>query len=257
MEHKYVVVEKRGEIGFLILNRPEVGNLLNQEFFTEISQTLEELDADHEVRLIVVKGAGNNFCLGADVAQIVTLDKVGCRNFFLGLNQTWKAFHQIDKVTVAMVHGYATAGGTLLTLSCDLAIAAEDAKFGVTSVNVGLLCMVGTGVMLPRIVGTKKALELGLTGDIISAREAERLGIVNRVVPMEKLEEATMELAQKILRKNPVAVIMGKRNFYTCADMEYDKAMEHASEMFGILAATEEAKEGMRAFLEKREPRWY
>lgn len=256
MGHKNIAVDKKGEIGFLILNRPEAGNVLNQELFTDISQTLEELNRDEKVRLIIVKGAGDNFCVGGDVAQIVALDKAGCRRFFLGLNQMYNTFHQIDKVVIAMVHGYATAGGFGLALACDLIVASEDAHFGVTGVNVGLFCMSGTAVMLPRIVGGKKALEMGLTGKIISAQEAESLGIVNIVVSRQRLEAATMELAQKILSKNPVSIVMGKRNFYTCADIEHDKAMVHSAEMFGILAATEQAKEGMRAFLDKREPRW-
>lgn len=255
MEHKYVAVEKRGEIAFLTLDRPP-GNVLNQELFTEISQTLEELDSEQQTRLIIVRGAGENFCLGADVAEIITLDQTRCRNFFLGLNNMYKTFHSISKLTIAMVHGYATAGGTGIILSCDLAVASEDAHFGTTAVNVGLACMGPTAAMLPQVTGRKKALEMGLTGQIINAQKAEKLGIVNITCPKKELESATIELAKKILSKNPISIVMGKRNFYTCADMEYDKALEHSAEMLAILAATEEAKEGMRAFLEKREPKW-
>jgi enoyl-CoA hydratase/carnithine racemase len=254
MRKKYVLTEKKGEIGYLILNRPQASNFLNQQFFSDIIQTLLELDADPKLRLIMVKGAGDNFCMGADVAEIVVLDKYGCRNFFLTLNQMYQTFHRVDKVIIAMVHGYATAGGMGIVSSCDLVVASEDAKFGMTAINVGLCCMTGTAVMLPRIVGSKKALEMGLTGKVISAQEAERLGLINMVVPKERLEPAAMELARKILNKNPVAIVMGRRNFYTVADMEYDKALEHSAEAFGLLAGTEEAKEGMRAFLENRQP---
>lgn len=254
MRQKDILTDKKGETAFLILNHPETSNLLNEELFDGISRTLDELNGDDEVRLIIVKGAGDNFCMGGDVARIVTLNKLETRNFFLGLIKMYQTFHRIDKLSIAMVYGYATGGGMGVALSCDLIVASEDARFGSTAINTGLFCLNTSGVMLPRIVGSKKALEMGLTGDVISAREAERLGIVNVVVPREKLETATMELAHKILSKNPVAILMGRRNFYTCADMEYDEGLEHSAEMFGLLAATEEAKEGMRAFLEKRKP---
>lgn len=254
MGQKDIIVEKKGEIVFLIMNHPETGNLFNEKLFDGVAQALEEVNSDNESRLIIVKGAGDNFCLGGDVARIVTLEGLEVSKFFRGLIKMYKAFHRIDKVTIAMVHGYATAAGFGVALSCDLIVAAEDAYFGATGINVGLCCLNAMGVQLPRVVGSKRAMELGLTGDIISAQGAERLGIVNVIASRERLEPATMELAQKILSKNPVAVAMGRRNFYTCADMEYDKGLEHSAEMWALLAASEEAKEGMRAFLEKRKP---
>lgn len=256
MEHKYVTIEKKGEIGFLILNRPQVNNALNSELITEIAQTLEELNRDHEVRLIIVKGAGRHFCAGVDLKQVISLDAAGCRRFFLSLNETFKVMHRIDKLVIAMVHGYATAGGMGLVASSDLVVASEDAHFGMAEVNVGMFGMGSSAVLLRQIASRRKTLEIGLTGDTIDAKEAERLGIVNLVVPGERLEAAIMELAQKILRKNPLAITMGKRNFYACADMEYEKAMDHSAEMLSTLANTKGAKEGIKAFLEKREPRW-
>ena len=233
-----------------------MNNAINSELFTEISQTLEEFDRDHEVGLIIVKGAGKNFCAGVDLAHVIPLDEAGCRNFFLGLNEMFKTFHRIDKLTIAMVHGYALAGGMGIASSCDLIVASEDAHFGMAEVNVGLFATSGTAVILRQTVSRKKALEMGLTGDTIGAQEAERLGIVNKVAPGERLESATMELAQKILNKNPISIVKGKRNFYDCFDMEYDKALERSGEVLGQLAASEGGKEGMRAFLEKREPHW-
>ena len=256
MEYKNIAVDKKGEIGFLILNRPEVGNRLGQESFTEICQTLKELSADDDVRLIIVKGAGENFCVGADVTEITKLDEVGRCSFFSSLGEMYKTFQRIDKVTIVMVNGYATAAGLGIPLSCDLVVASEDAQFGATGVKVGLFCMTASAVLLPRIVGSKKALEMGLTGDLISAKEAERLGMVNVVVPKERLEPATMELAQKILSKNPVSIVLGKRNFYACAELGFDKGLDYSAEMYSTLTATREAREGMRAFLEKRGPHW-
>lgn len=247
-------IEKKGGIGFLTLNRPELGNRLNHESLIGIPQALKEMDADDEVRVIVVKGAGENFCVGADVTEIAVLDDIERHTFFHDLTEMYRAFRRIDKVTIAMVHGYATAAGMGIVLSCDLAVASEDARLGATGVKVGLFCMTASAVMLPPIVGSKKALQLALTGDLIDSKEAERLGIVNMAVPGERLELATMELAEKILSKNPSSIVLGRRNFYACVDMGFDKGMDYSSEMYGILAATTEAKEGMKAFLEKRSP---
>jgi enoyl-CoA hydratase/carnithine racemase len=256
MNYESITVNREGEIAYLTLNRPQTNNMLNREMFLDVIKGLEGLGADDEVRLIIVKGAGKHFCFGADIAQIVELDDEGCRKFFFSLGDMYEAFHDVGKVTIAMVHGYCTAGGLGIALSCDLIVASEDAQFGATAIKPGLFCLATSGVMLSRIVGGKKALEMGLTGDVIGAAEAERVGIVNRVVPMDKLESATMEIAKKILDMNPLAIAMGRENFYTVADMEFVKGVRHSSSIFAHLAATKEAKEGMRAFLEKREPRW-
>jgi enoyl-CoA hydratase/carnithine racemase len=228
--------------------------MLGKLMFDGIIQNLEELNGDDEVRLIIVKGVGDYFCYGADVREILGLGKHKTSDFFVDLTRMLIAFYEVDKPIIAMVQGYATAGGFSLALSCDFIIASEDTSFGVTAVNVGLLCTHTTGVMLPRIVGTKKALEMGITGDLITASEAERLGIVNRVVPREKLESATMELAQKILSKNPVSIVLGRRAFYDCIDMDYLTGLKHAGKMLRQIGATEEAREGMLAFLAKRKP---
>ncbi len=255
MDYKNIIVSKEGEVAFLTLNRPEVNNMLNREMFSEIIKGLKELDEDDKLRVIIVRGAGDNFCFGADVSQILKLDDAGCHDFFSGLSELYKTFHHVDKVTIAMVHGYCTAGGMGLAVSCDLIVAAEDAHFGATAVKVGLFCMPVSGVMLPQIVGGKKALEMALTGELIDGKEAERLGIAHKAVPRDKLESATMELAEKILSRSPLSIIMGKRNFYACADMEYDEGLEYSAEMFATLAATRGAKDSMKAFLGKPKSR--
>jgi enoyl-CoA hydratase/carnithine racemase len=254
MEQKPVILEKRGEIGFLILNQPRRGNMLSRALFAGIIEGLEELDVDNEVRLIIVKGLGDHFCYGADVHEIVILDKSKTGNFFIELNKMLLTFHKINKPSIAMVQGYATAGGFSIALSCDIIVASENAHFGPTAVNVGLFCAQTTAVMLPRIIGSKKALEMGLTGDLISAPEAERLGIVNRVVPHDRLESTTIELAEKILSKNPLAIVLGRRAFYDCADMGYAEGLKHAAEVLRQVGISDQAKEGMMAFLAKRKP---
>ena len=160
MGYKNIIVDREGEIGFLTLNRPQVGNRLDLEVYAEICQALEELDMDREVRVIIVKGAGENFSVGADITKVVNLDNMGCRNYFLGLTKTYQTFRGIDTVTIAMVHGYAPAAGMGIASSCDLIVASEDAKFGFSAINVGLFCMAGTAAMLRPVVGTKKAMEI-------------------------------------------------------------------------------------------------
>jgi enoyl-CoA hydratase/carnithine racemase len=161
----------------------------------------------------------------------------------------------MGKPVIAAVHGYAVANGTGLLAACDLAIAAEGTRIGTTAINVGLFCM-GPAVPLSRCVGRKRALEMLLTGNMIDAQEAERIGLVNKVVPPDKLDEAALELANELAAKSPVALQMGKRAFYTMTDMEYTKALEYMNEMMAELCTTEDAKEGVDAFLKKRKPRW-
>ena len=159
------------------------------------------------------------------------------------------------RVQVAAVHGAAVANGCGLVAACDLAVAADDARLGTTAINIGLFCF-GPSAPVYRSVGRKRTLGLSLTGDIIPAVEAERIGLVNKVVPQEKLEEVTMELAEKLASKSPVALQMGKAALYKMANMGFEESIAYLSEVFSNLCATEDAKEGIAAFLEKRTPQW-
>jgi len=256
MKYTYVLTEKKEHLGILTLNRPDEGNRLNLQHFTDISNGIRELDSYDELRVLVVKANGDNFCMGADLAEILTLEDLQVNDFFLGLSNMYKSFRYATKPVIAAVHGYATAGGLGIALSADLVVASEDAYFGATAINVGLFCMNAAPVQLPRIVGSKKALEMGLTGEVINAKEAARLGIVNKVVPRDDLEKATLELAWEIASKSPLSVVLGKRAFYTCWDMDYIKGLDYAAEMMAVLTKTRFAREGMKAFLEKRKPEW-
>ncbi len=253
MEHETIIVEKKNKIGILTLNRVEKLNTLSLQLYKEIMLGLQDLEKDEEVRVVVIKANGKHFCAGADISEPTPaaierhLDKR-----FAKLSGT---IASMRKPVIAAVHGAATAGGCGLALSCDLVIASEDARFGTTAINAGLFCF-GPAVPLSRSLGRKKSLELLLTGDLINAEEAEKIGIVNRVVPREKLDEAAMELAEKLAGKSPIALQMGKESFYAMADMEYKKALDYSEEMIAILSSTEDAKEGINAFLEKRKPRW-
>jgi enoyl-CoA hydratase/carnithine racemase len=231
MEYQTIIIEKKDRVGLIVLNRPDHMNTFSTALARELNVALDELEKDVQIRAVIVKGAGKSFSAGIDITE------------FSG------------KALLEYRHGYAVANGTGLLAACDLAIAAEGTRIGTTAINVGLFCM-GPAVPLSRCVGRKRALEMLLTGNMIDAQEAERIGLVNKVVPPDKLDEAALELANELAAKSPVALQMGKRAFYTMADMEYTKALEYMNEMMAELCTTEDAKEGVDAFLKKRKPRW-
>jgi enoyl-CoA hydratase/carnithine racemase len=162
---------------------------------------------------------------------------------------------EMKKPVIASAHGYAVANGAGLIAACDLAVVAEGTRIGATAINVGLFCM-GPAVPMSRSLGRKRCLEMLLTGDMIDAGTAEQWGLVNRVVPGDRLEEETMALAEKLAEKSPVALQMGKEAFYGMADMPYHKALNYSNELFSALCVTEDAAEGVDAFLNKRKPAW-
>ena len=253
MTYETILVEKKNHVGVLTLNRPEKLNTLSINLFEEIVLGLEELEHDDEVHIIVVRASGRAFCAGRDISDPTEspLERHQHRRFA----RLAATIARMGKPVIAAVQGPATAGGFGLALACDLVIASEDARFGMTAINVGLFGF-GPALVLSRSLGNKKTLELLLTGDLINAAEAERLGLVNRVVPRERLDDTAMELAEKLARKSPVALQMGKRGFYTMVDMEYLKALDYSEALISILHATEDVEEGIKAFLEKRDPVW-
>lgn len=255
MSYKDILVEKKDKVGIITLNRPPE-NRLTLPLFREVRAAAAEFDADEDVLLVMLKGAGKDFSRGGDVEDIAPLEDWEANEFFMNLIEMVRGFRQLTKPTMAVVHGWATAGGMVTALACDLVVASEDAVFGATAIDFGLYCFFGPPTMLPPLVGPKKAFEMGVTGDLIPAPEAERRGMINRVVPRKKLDEAAWELARKITVKSPSAILLGKRCFYACQDVEYMKALDHGASVMVQYHMTEEAREGMRAFLEKREPMW-
>jgi enoyl-CoA hydratase/carnithine racemase len=253
MPYETILVETKNHVGVLTLNRPDKLNTLSVSLFEEIVLGLEALEHDDEVHVVIVRAGGRAFCAGRDISDPTEspLERHRHRRFA----RLAATIAKMGKPVIASVQGPATAGGFGLALACDLVIASEDARFGMTAINVGLFGF-GPALALSRSLGNKKALELLLTGDLIDAAEAERLGLVNRVVPRERLDETALELAEKLAKKSPVALQMGKRGFYTMADMEYLKALDYSEALISILHSTEDVEEGIRAFLEKREPVW-
>ena len=256
MDYQNIIIEKQRNIGILTLNRPGKHNALSTQFYREIIHGILDFEKADGVHVILLRSNGKNFCVGRDISE--THDGIWerrCNTEAGGFAKLADLLATIRKPVIAAVQGLATAGGCGLALSCDLVIASEDARFGMTAINVGLFCF-GPSVPLCRSVGRKKSLELLLTGDLVDAAEAKKIGLVNHVVPLERLKAAAMELAKRLADKSHIALQMGKQGFYAMADMEYKKALAYAEDIGLILASTHDADEGIKAFLEKRTPNW-
>lgn len=258
LAYQFMHHEEKDHVAVITLNRPEVNNALNAGLMEEIVRALKESGKNPEMRVIVIRGAGDKaFCAGADLGGVgeksgSVIEMRAHLSKYAGLIT---ALAEVGKPTIAAVQGYALAGGCGLAAACDLTIASEKARFGVPEINVGLWGMIITAPIF-RAVGMKKGLELFYTGKHIDAYEAEKIGLVNKVAPHDSLLEETMSMAGELASKSPLAMAMGREAYYTSRDMEYFKAVRYLREMVTPLACSEDCREGIAAFKEKRKPRW-
>jgi len=255
MSFTNVLVDKQDHIGRITLNRPEEMNTFNVPFARELNDALSAMERDPKVRVVVIDAAGKHFSAGISLAEFKNKTNKEYREFIRLMDEHNHTIAKMKKPVIASVKGYALANGAGLVFACDLAVAAEDAKIGTTAINVGLICL-GPAVPLARSLGRKKTLGMVLTGDMLTAAEAERLGLINEVVPRDKLEEATLKLAGKLAAKSPLALQIGKTGIYAMQDIPYHQSIDYLSELFAALCTTEDAEEGVRGFLEKRKPVW-
>ncbi|MCK4468692.1 MAG: enoyl-CoA hydratase/isomerase family protein [Desulfobacterales bacterium] len=255
MSFNSIIVDKENHVGIITLNRPDQLNTFSSELAVELNDALNQLENEKNIRVLVIKGAGKSFCVGIDVSEFFDKSLQEYREWVGLMEQMAHVIACMKKPVIASAHGYAVANGAGIIAACDLAVVAEGTKIGTTAINVGLFCM-GPAVALSRTLGRKRCLEMLLTGDMIDAHVAKEWGLVNKVVPAKQLEEATMELANKLAQKSPIALQMGKQAFYGMSDMEFGKAIEYSNEMFAALCVTEDAVEGVDAFLNKRKPIW-
>ena len=252
-----VLVEVAQGIARIMVNRPERRNALSWEVIRELRAALARCRTDDAVRVIVLTGAGDKaFCAGADLGGMAEGDGHLALHEGRGeLAELFRDLWDLGKPTIARVRGYALAGGMGLALACDLVVAADDAQFGTPEIDVGLWPFMIT-VPLLRSLSPRKALELMMTGRRIDAAEAERLGIVNRVVPVDLLDAEVDALAADLAAKSPVVMRLGRTSFYAVVDQAADEALRYLHGQLTVATGTEDAAEGIAAFAEKRPPVW-
>jgi len=256
MTYENLIVETGDEfVGEITLNRPEQMNTFTSGLAEDLHNAFLELDADATVRVIIVKGAGRAFCAGIDVNELFGKTALEYRVWIEHMERPLLTVSKMRKPVIAQVHGVAAANGMGLVAACDMAIADDSARMGLTAINVGLNC-VGPIVPVSRSIGRKKALELLLYGDLVKAPDALTMGLINRVVSGEDLESEARTWAKTLAKKSPVAVQIAKKAFYSAEDMNYEKQFEYMNEAFARLCTADDAKEGVSAFFEKRNPEW-
>lgn len=252
LSYQNIIVTKEPLIAVVQLNRPKVLNALSFETMVEIVRAFEELDRDQSVNAIILTGGQDVFAAGADLkemAEATPVDLALGRRFEL-----WDRIRKVSKPIIAAVSGYCLGGGCELTMNCDIIIASETASFGQPEVNVGIMPGAGGTQRLTRAVGKYKSMEMILTGRPISAEEAYRIGLVNKIVPVESLMDEAKKMASEIASKPPISVRAAKEAILRAQDTTLEVGLEFERRAFYLLFATEDGKEGMKAFLEKRKP---
>jgi len=252
-----VLFEKNGAVGWLTLNRPEYRNALSLDLMENMQDKLNIIKKNRDISVVVIKGNGPAFCAGHNLKEIGSEenDIHYFRKVFSVCTEMMQTLHRLPQPVIAQVRGIATAAGCQLVAACDLAIAESGARFATPGVKIGLFCSTPM-VPLSRVIGRRKALEMLLTGKFISAHEAEQFGLVNKVVEPDKLEEETGKWANELAQYSLFTLEFGKKAFYAQIDQDEASAYDYAKEMIAINAISEDAKEGIKAFLEKRQPEW-
>ncbi|MDJ0780082.1 MAG: enoyl-CoA hydratase [Gammaproteobacteria bacterium] len=248
--------DQRDGIVTLTLNRPAQYNALSSEMLDALQTQLDDIDADHSQRVVIIAANGKAFCPGHDLKQMRSSEE---RDFHQALfdkcSRMMLTIHRLRQPVIAQVQGIATAAGCQLVANCDLSVAAEDARFAVSGINVGLFCST-PAVPLSRNMQRKQAMQMLLTGDFIDARTALGYGLVNEVVAADELADATQALARKIVAKSAHAIALGKDMFYRQLQMDLADAYAYASERMACNMDSHDAREGIDAFIEKRQPNW-
>ncbi|HVS05669.1 MAG TPA: enoyl-CoA hydratase-related protein [Candidatus Dormibacteraeota bacterium] len=256
MEFKNLLYGRRDAVATITINRPDNRNALSTETVAELGAALEQAKGDGQIRVIVITGAGKVFCAGADLnsfrSEQPELDRYFQRRQLADL---FLAMTELGKPTIARVNGHALAGGFGLVAACDLAIAASDAQFGMPEVNVGVFPMMIMAIVF-RNVPRKAGMELMLTGKRIDAAEAARIGLINRHVPPAQLDAEVDTLAGELAKKSPIAMRLGLEAFYRMQDMSFPSAIAYLQDQLALLGLSDDLKEGVTAFFEKREPRF-
>ena len=249
-----IISNQEGPIVTITINRPEVRNALNQELILKLTEIIHGWSAKKDVRIVVITGSGDRaFVAGADVHGFLTLDPETAESHITTMHLCDLAIRQSEKIVIASINGYCFGSGLELAASCDLRIASDRAKFGMPEVKVGVPSVI-EAAYLPRLIGLGRAAYLVYTGEAIDAFEAERIGLVNRVVPHEKLKEETKQLAEKILANGPTSIVLQKKLIAQWMDLSLSDSVVAGIKSFRACFETDEPKEGAKALLEKRKP---
>ena len=252
--YETVLLDRRDRVAVITINRPEKRNALNIQTRAEGAAILDELRADDSVRVVIITGAGDKaFIAGADIAEFADRTAISQREIMLerGL---FNAVDTFPKPIIAMVNGYCLGGGCEVALACDIRVASETASFGQPEINLGIIPGGGGTQRLPRLVGEGKAMEMILTGEIIDAQTAFNLGLVNHVVPADQLEIKTMEIANRIAEKSPIALRLAKEAIKLASRSNLDEGLRREVDLFALCFSSADKDEGVTAFLEKRKP---
>jgi len=254
-----IIYEKKDSVAWITLNNPERYNALDLEMRREIKQALEDASKDSSILAIVIKGSGKAFSAGGDIRAMAEMKPLDVLNIAKEVGTALvlsEIIRSAPKPVIAAVHGYCLGAGFELAQACDIIIASEDAVFGQPEINIGLIPGGGGTQRLPRLIGEKKAKEFIFTGEKIPAKEMERMGLVNKVVPADKLMDAVNEFIAKIKEKSPIALAAAKEAINASLELGLTDGFKYEAQIFAQLFSTEDQKEGARAFLEKRKPVW-
>ena len=255
MDFKNILYKQEDSVARITLNRPDTANALSLEFIEEIIAVIEELEKSQDVSVLVIDTSGKNFSSGHSLKELVDGSMLSYRKVFGRCSEMMEKLHRLAIPVLASVRGAAFAAGCQLVAACDLALAEEKARFATPGVKIGLFCTTPM-VSLTRCIGRKMALDMLMTGRILSAPEALQHGLISRICPSERLEEETNEMARTIAAHSRVAVRSGKASFYRQIEMAETEALFYAKDVISYDLAYEDAREGIKAFLEKREAVW-
>jgi len=251
-----VLQEEENGVATITLNRPKQFNALSEAMLAILQEKLEGIVENEKVRLVIIQGAGEVFCVGHDLKEMIdNRNEAYYQTLFKQCNKIMMTLNQMPQPVIARIHGIATAAGCELVAACDLAVAANDTRFATSGINVGLFCST-PAVPVSRNISSKRAMELLLTGDFIGAQTALRWGLVNRTVPLENLDEEVKKLADSILAKSSVAVSTGKKMFYKQLELNLKDAYSYAGEIMACNMMAEDVTEGVDAFINKRKAVW-
>jgi enoyl-CoA hydratase len=254
MSYENIIVETRGRVGIIRLNRPQALNALNKDLIAELTRAVEAFDADDKIGCILITGNDKAFAAGADIKEMA--DKPFIEAYLGDFVSNWNAGALARKPVVAAVAGFALGGGCELAMQSDIVIAADTAKFGQPEIKLGVIPGIGGTQRLAHAIGKAKAMDLILTGRMMDAAEAERSGLVARVVPADRLMDDAMTIAETIANMSMPSVLAGKEAINRAFESGLSEGMAFERRIFHSLFATEDQKEGMKAFIEKRPPKW-